>query len=173
MYKRWFTNSIEIPLRSISDPGDRIQFILGMKMEFIANNRNVEATMMVGVIDTLIEKEKFAMQFKTTPSESIKEEEVNMDYSGNSIAERIAIMKELGILDYLESKIFKEIVYFSPSKLATVISSFSGVQQESLQSYLNPIYSKDANKKKSPLTKTNTDKAKNKLINMGFKSTNK
>lgn len=93
------------------------------------------------------------------------EEETSVDYSGNRIGERIAIMYFLGILDFLMS-IFP--FNSAPNKLAECLSSFMGVKQGTIQSYINPIFSKGVNQSKSALTNKNKTKAIEKLVSMGF-----
>ena len=90
-----------------------------------------------------------------------------IDYSDNSKAERVVLMKELGLLDFLKQRMEDELEYFSPNKLAEILSSFTGIEQSTLQSYLNPIYSKNVSDKNNPL-KTNKKKARKKLSDMGF-----
>lgn len=101
--------------------------------------------------------------------------EENIDYSDNKQGERITILHELGVLDYL-----KEIKPFNTStnKLAEVLSSFMGVSQSSIQSYINPIDNKNVDQSKTALTPKNLEQAHLKLINMrmdskGFKSNKK
>ena len=175
-YKRWIDHSIIMPLKNIKDPIERINFILERKMEFVANNRNSEVPMVVQVIDTLIDKERFAMQVNIANQKNneksnqtnIESEEL-LDFAKNSVAERIVIMKELGILDYLENKMIQESVVFSANKLAGLLSSFTNVSQKTLQSYLNPIISKGVSDRNNPLTDANIQKAQLKLLKIGFK----
>ena len=172
MYNNWFAHNITIPLKRIQDPAQRINFILDRKMEFIANNRNEEATMLVQVIDALIDKEKFAMQVtiaasreNENPKQTKKEPEAFIDYSDNSDAEKIIFMRELGILDYLKKQ---QPFNTSINKLAEVISAFTGINQTTAQSYLNPIFSKGVDQSKSPLSEKNLKAVAEKLMKMGY-----
>lgn len=100
--------------------------------------------------------------------ETEHEPEIFLDYSDNSQAERIVFLHELGILEYLQHKMNKELHGFSANKLAEIISTFTGIEQSTAQPYLNPIFTKDAIQKNNPLTKINLEKVKNKLKNIGF-----
>lgn len=172
MYNNWYANNIIIPLKSIIDPVKRINFILDRKMEFIANNKNEEATRLVQVIDSLIDKEKFAMQVNISARreeektiEAKEEPEAFIDYSDNSDAEKIVFLHVLGILEYLMKQ---QPFNTSINKLAEVISAFTGINQTTAQSYLNPIISKDVVKSKSPLTEKNLKSVTKKLMKMGY-----
>jgi len=98
------------------------------------------------------------------------EPEIFLDYSDNSQAERIVFLYELGILKYLEDKMINELHRFSANKLAEIISTFTGIDQKTAQSYLNPIYSTRVIQDNNPLTKKNLEKVKNKLKDIGFKT---
>jgi hypothetical protein len=172
MYKNWFANNIVIPLKGINDASERINFILDRKMDFVANNRNEEATMVVQMLDSLIEKEKFAIQINISSkredkqSDKIRQEpEVTIDYSNNSDAEKIIFLHELGILEYLRNR---QPFNTSINKLAEVISAFTGINQTTAQSYLNPMFSKGVDKSKSPLSAKNLKSVTEKLMKMGY-----
>lgn len=94
--------------------------------------------------------------------------EIFLDYSNNSQTERIVFLQKLGILDYLQKKMIDELHGFSANKLAEIISTFTGIEQKTAQSYLNPMFTKDAIQKNNPLTKTNLEKVNNKMKDIGF-----
>lgn len=100
-----------------------------------------------------------------------QEPEIFLDYSNNSKVERIVFLHELGILDFLQEKMKKELHYFSPNKLAEIISTFTDIQQRTVQPMLHPIFEKGVNQKNNPLTENNLIKVKNKLKDIGFNST--
>jgi len=95
----------------------------------------------------------------------ISNTETILDYSDNKYPERIVFMYELGIIEYL-----RNIPPFNTStnKLAEVLSTFTGIKQSTLQSYINPILSKDVDKKKSPLNEKNLKTVREKLLNIGY-----
>ena len=95
----------------------------------------------------------------------ISNKETILDYSDNKYPERIVFMYELGIIEYL-----RNIPPFNTStnKLAEVLSTFTGIKQSTLQSYINPILSKDVDKKKSPLNEKNLKTVREKLLNIGY-----
>jgi hypothetical protein len=99
------------------------------------------------------------------------EPEIYLDYSNNPRNEKIVFLHELGILDYLQEKMNNESVYFSPNKLAEIISTFTGIEQKTAQSYLNPIFSIYAKQKNNPLNSKTLKRVKNKLKDIGFNTT--
>ncbi len=77
---------------------------------------------------------------------------------------RIVYLKELGVLDFLK----KEYNGITNNKLATLISSFTGIDAKTVQSYVNPMYDEDNNQKNNPCTTVNTQKVRNKLQDLGI-----
>lgn len=106
-------------------------------------------------------------------NENVDNQEMYLDYSENNYAERIVFLSELGILDFLRDKMNKEMGLgaFNANKLAEVVSAFTNVVQTTGQSYLNPIFSKDVDQEKNPLTPKNIEKVKKKLMKIGFHTT--
>lgn len=110
---------------------------------------------------------------KETPKETeseqtpdVKEQpEIFLDYSDNSAAEKIVFLYELGILEFLMKK---EPFNTSTNKLAEVVTAFTGINQTTAQSYLNPIFSSGVDSKNNPLTPKQTKTVTEKLIKMGF-----
>lgn len=98
-------------------------------------------------------------------------DEISLDYSNNSKAERIVFLYELGILDYLEKKMITELHGFSANKLAEIVSTFTDIGQGTAQPMLNPMYTKDINNKNNPLSEDNLKTVKQKLMKMGFNKT--
>ena len=94
--------------------------------------------------------------------------EIVLDYSNNLNAEKIVFLSELGILDYLQKKMNHKLHACSINKLAEVVSTFTGVPQRTVQSYLNPMFSKGVDQNNNPNTPKNIEKVKNKLKNIGF-----
>lgn len=111
-------------------------------------------------------KLEFIVDYCGTPELEVPEQEATiLDYSNNSNAEKIVFLHELGILEFLRKQ---QPFGMSTNKLAEVVSSFTGVKQTTAQSYLNPIFSKDVDKSKSPLTDKNLKTVSEKLMKMGF-----
>lgn len=117
------------------------------------------------MFDNLIEREKSLNELNKVTNQ---ETETFIDYSNNSIAERIVFMKELGILNHLSTKMQQDFHNFSANKLAEIVSTFSGISQSTAQSYLNPIFSKGVDQQKSPLNTKNLKKVRDKLAKIGF-----
>lgn len=81
--------------------------------------------------------------------------------------EKIIFLEQFGILDYLRAQ---EPFKTSTNKLATAISSITGITQSTAQSYLNPIVNPGADQKNNPLNSTNKVEAiRQTLTNLGFK----
>jgi hypothetical protein len=77
-----------------------------------------------------------------------EQSESPIDNSDISSAEKIAFLYELGILDGIRKR---QPEGMSINKLAQVVSNITGINQTTVQSYLNPIYSKKVDQKNSPL----------------------
>lgn len=98
-------------------------------------------------------------------NDDIKDVQIPLDYSNNSDAEKIVFLHEIGVLDFLRQK---QPFNMSTNKLAEVVSSFTGINQTTAQSYLNPIFSKGVDKSKSPLSAKNLKSVSEKLMKMGY-----
>ena len=92
-------------------------------------------------------------------------DDLPLDYSDNSIAEKIVFLHELGILDFIRNRYP---LGMSTNKLAEIISGFTGINQTTAQSYINPIYSKRVDMKNTPLTEKNLKSVKEKLLKIGI-----
>jgi hypothetical protein len=83
--------------------------------------------------------------------------------------EKILMLHELGIIDFLKTK---EPFNLSNNSLATIIGSITGEKATTIQSYLNPILSPKTIQKNNPLkSKKTLEIVTQKLISIGFKST--
>ncbi len=97
--------------------------------------------------------------------DQITNQETDFDLSDTKSTEKIIYLHELGILDFLEKNGFN----YSKNSLATVISAFTGIKQETAQSYLNPINNSSSIQKNNPLNrKKNVEKIRKKLNDLGF-----
>lgn len=96
-------------------------------------------------------------------------QEFFLDYSDSSEAEKIVFLYDLGILDFLRKH---EPFSTSTNKLAEVISGFTGINHSTAQSYLNPIFSKEADQSKSARKPKTIKSVAEKLIKMGYFSKN-
>jgi len=169
MYNRWFHFEIEGRLEKIKNYSERVKFLYDEKYKFLSLYQGDDANQVKLMFELLIEKEKSLLKLsKINDNNKIPEPEIFLDYSNNSQAERIVFLHELGILEFLENKMTKELHGFSANKLAEIISTFTNIEQKTAQSYLNPIFTKDTIQKNNPLTNNNLEKVKNKLKNIGF-----
>ena len=92
-----------------------------------------------------------------------------LDFSAPKGTEKIIMLHQLGILDFLKEK---EPFNLSTNALASVISGITGEKREVMQSYLNPIFSKNVSQKNNPLkTESTVKKIKHKLILIGYNPT--
>lgn len=88
------------------------------------------------------------------------------DYSDTYRNEKIVFLYKLGVIDFLrEYPLFAS----STNKLAKYLSAVTGEKAGTLQSYLNPIISRDASQKNNPLINEDlVEDVELKLINMGL-----
>lgn len=90
-----------------------------------------------------------------------------IDLSNIKATDKIIYLYKLGVLDFLKKQ---QPFISSNNSLASVLSAITGEKSETLQSYLNPIYSDNTSQKNNPLTKeNNVSKVENQLIKLGFK----
>lgn len=99
-------------------------------------------------------------------NEEYKDNNILIDLGNEKISSKIVYLSELGILDHL---IKVEPFNTSINLLANALSGITGDKAETIQSYLNPIFSKDAGQKNNPLNRPNSlNKVRQSLINIGF-----
>ena len=170
VYYGWFENNIEERLESINEPKDRLKFLYEEKLRFQKANRNPEADQIVKQFDSKIEMIKTLMEYEFKSPQKKTESDDSIDYSDNKIAERIVFLKELGVLDFFERKMKDEMNFFASNKLAEILSSFMGVSQKTIQSYINPIFSPNVDQKNNPCTERNIKKVKKKINDIGLNS---
>lgn len=90
-------------------------------------------------------------------------EPLEVDFSNSSAAAKIAMLHELGVLDFLRKKLpFRT----SESSLAKALSIVTGEKQGTLQPMFNAI--SNDRQKNNPLSSKNLTKAREILINIGF-----
>lgn len=157
----------------ISDTtAEKINKLLKLKDDLISSNGNTIVPRIDIALLYLNSKLKILKELKDIENENGADAggEISVDYSDNKILERIIFLYELGILEFLEKKMRSELHNFSANKLSEILSSFMGVGQTTLQSYLNPIYSKDSDQSNNPLKSQKLEIVKAKLLSMGFKN---
>jgi len=89
-----------------------------------------------------------------------------IDLSDSSGTEKIIMLEKLGVLAFLKKQ---EPFKGSTNKLAIVVSGFTGIKSKTVQSYINPIFSNEADQKNNPLISEKTvNKVKIKLSNLGY-----
>lgn len=87
-----------------------------------------------------------------------------LDLSDSNISEKIALLYELGIIDYLHKKDGKP---HTVNSIATVLSGITGIKAKTIQSAINPFINTVSTSKGTPAKSTLT-KAKEKIIDLGF-----
>ncbi len=93
-----------------------------------------------------------------------KEEIIDLSIEKNT--EKIILLHQLGIIDFLKNK---EPFNTSVNKLATIISAITGIKTTTTQSYLNPMLNKDTDQKSNPLnTNKSFEKIRQKLLSIGY-----
>ncbi len=89
-----------------------------------------------------------------------------IDLSNTKGTEKIIMLKQLGILDFLKEK---QPFNVSTNALASALSGITGIKTDTLQSYINPIDNPSVNQKNNPLKKEKSvTKINQKLISIGF-----
>lgn len=89
-----------------------------------------------------------------------------IDFSDSKGPEKIVMLNQLGILDFLKSK---QPFIQSTNKLAEAISGFTGEKAGTIQSYINPMNNPTSSQKNNPMTKQNVvSKVNQKLISIGY-----
>jgi len=102
----------------------------------------------------------------STPKKTIIENEKIIDFSDSKGTEKIIILSQLGILDFLKEK---QPFNVSTNALASALSGVTGIKTGTLQSYINPIFNPNIEQKNNPLKKEKSvTKINQKLISIGF-----
>ena len=103
------------------------------------------------------------IEVKTTKTD----EGYNVDLSDTKGTEKIIMLYKLGVLDFLKEK---HPFISSVNSLASALSGVTGINQGTVQSYINPIFSNQVDKTKSPLSsEKSVKKVTEKLLSIGFK----
>ena len=101
---------------------------------------------------------------KQTSTAATATEPELIDFSKDTdIKTKIAILQELGILSYL----MKKPSVNSANKVASLLSAVLGINSTTLQPYINPIFSPNADQTKAP-KKTHKEKARQILQALGY-----
>ena len=163
-----FTNKLkeyrlgDFEIQIDSDINDQIYFSLKRRFEYLQQRAKETG------FDLVYNKnsKSYSLEPIKQNLELIKEE-VLMDYSDSILTERIIALNELGVLEFLKEKYpFNT----SVNKLAESLSLCLGEKTTSIQSYINPIFSKKSDQSKSPYnTEETVERIKQKLIHIGYK----
>jgi hypothetical protein len=84
-------------------------------------------------VDGILDVEKTAQEF-------VSPREVIIDLSDTNGKEKVIYLNELGIIDYLRNHFHR--INLSYNQLAALLSGITGVKQDTMQSYINPIINK-------------------------------
>ena len=96
----------------------------------------------------------------------VKKQDSLTDYSNSKLTEKIIVLNEAGILDFLRNK---EPFNLSVNSLAEFLSLCLGEKTTSIQSYINAIINKSDQSKSPYNTPKTVEKVKQKLIQIGLK----
>ena len=120
----------------------KIQASLRKRFEFLAEKAGEENYNIV-----LLENDRVKIE-KIVINNLIDDEDLIEDNSGSfDVKERIIVLHQLGILDYL----YNHPDINSVLKVAKAIKSFTGFNHTTVQSYINPIFHSYADQSKSAL----------------------
>ena len=105
-------------------------------------------------------------RLKHKKQKSKAEKQPLMDFSDSKGTEKIVMLQQLGVLDFLRTQ---QPFIQSTNKLAEAISGFIGEKSETVQSYINPMINPTTSQKNNPMTKEKVvSKVNQKLITIGF-----
>ena len=114
-------------------------------------------------------KKKFNFYERKFQSADILPEQLEpepLDLSDSSIAEKIALLYESGIIEFLHKKDGKP---HTVNSIASLLSGITGVDPKTIQSAINPFINTHSTSKGTP-AKSTLNKAKTKIIDLGFNS---
>lgn len=107
----------------------------------------------------------YIIQRQETSTAATAPEPELIDFSKDTdIKTKIAILYELGILDYLREKAYP---INSANKIASLLSAIIGGEAKTLQTYINPIISPDTDQRNAP-KKIHKEKARQILQALGY-----
>jgi len=88
-----------------------------------------------------------------------------LDLSGMRIKDKIIYLELIGFFDYIKGKE----PYLNTNQIASIVSAFIGEKSKTIQSYINPILSKEVSQRNNPFkNRSNVEKIKLQLINLGI-----
>lgn len=111
------------------------------------------------------------LNFLTTKLNQIDQKEIPdniplMDFSNAKGTEKIVMLQQLGILDFLKTQ---QPFIQSTNKLAEVLSGITGENATTIQSYINPMNDARNDQKNNPMAKPKlVSKVNQTLINIGY-----
>ncbi|WP_179344224.1 hypothetical protein [Winogradskyella ursingii] len=131
------------------------------KIHFLGNKLNK-----AGISYRVLNDETIVFNQKENDKEKSIETKPLIDLSESKGTEKIIMLQQLGVLDFLKSK---QPFIQSTNKLAEAISGFTGINSGTVQSYINPMNDNTTNQKNNPMTKLKTvTKVNQKLISIGY-----
>lgn len=105
-----------------------------------------------------------SLEEKKVNTKTQQSEFETVDLSDSKPSEKIALLYELGIIDYLHKKDGKP---HTVNSIATVLSGITGIKAKTIQSAINPFINTHSTSKGKPADSTLL-KAKNKIVDLGF-----
>jgi hypothetical protein len=136
------------------------------ELKYAYQNHNLEL-LLFGVVFKMLsmtqdKKIQYLEDLKNKPLNNMPLLEQNEDFSDNSQIEKIVMLYELGIIDYLEKKLPQTISDATKGKL---ISKFSGITPDNARRYLSSIRTGN-NDKNYPLKEDNINSVKAELTKL-------
>ncbi len=111
--------------------------------------------------DIVEENSKYSYEIRPVSNET-----KNSENSILSATEKVIYLELLGVIDFIRSKANNGI---SINQLAKIIGLITGENEKTIQSYLNPMESSQANQKNNPMDKTDkVESIRLKLIELQF-----
>lgn len=158
-HKLYIDKSKEVP--DLNEKETILLTSFNSKIHFLGNKLNK-----VGFSYRVSDDETIVFNQKENDKEKSIETKPLIDLSDSKGTEKIIMLQQLGILDFLKSK---QPFIQSTNKLAEAISGFTGINSGTVQSYINPMNDNTTNQKNNPMTKPKTvSKVNQKLISIGY-----
>ena len=131
------------------------------------SKKSIIENRMIPMIGVVINEIELCLKSLSDENQNEADQELlEIDYSDSKFNERVIMLHELGVLDFLRGM---QPFTSSINSLASVLSGFTGIPGTTVQSYINPIYNKTANQRNNPLKSNKIEVIVQKLIQIGFK----
>ena len=116
----------------------------------------------IKAIYNFIENRIKELENKTATPQQIPPVEPLQDFKDSTNQDKIIILKELGVMDYLRGHLYKP---DNISSLAEVLSAITGINAKTLNTYINPILNENSDQKNNPYNREENKIKANEILN--------